>query len=208
MSISKNKLKNFVKKAIGTSLMAMTLVAGSGAAYAPTNVASAEAASVPTSVVQQLVYDYALQENPSLPPDQAGYIANAVVYYSYQYGVNPLLITSIIRNESTFNPEAVSPVGAIGLGQLMPGTASALGVDPWDVGQNIEGTCSYIATQLNNFSAQADPVSDSIAAYNAGPGAVWQYGGVPPYSETVNYVSKVENTYSDLYSALQYSLGM
>ena len=90
----------------------------------------------------------------------------------------------------------------------MPGTASALGVDPWDVGQNIEGTCSYIATQLNNFSAQADPVSDSIAAYNAGPGAVWQYGGVPPYSETVNYVSKVENTYSDLYSALQYRLGM
>lgn len=208
MSISKNKLKNFVKMAIGTSLMAMTLVAGSGAAYAPTNVASAEAASVPTSVVQQLVYDYALQENPSLPPDQAGYIANAVVYYSYQYGVNPLLITSIIRNESTFNPGAVSPVGAIGLGQLMPGTASALGVDPWDVGQNIEGTCSYIATQLNNFSAQADPVSDSIAAYNAGPGAVWQYGGVPPYSETVNYVSKVENTYSDLYSALQYRLGM
>lgn len=208
MSISKNKLKNFVKKAIGTSLMAMTLVAGSGAAYAPMNVASAEAASVPTSVVQQLVYDYALQENPSLPPDQAGYIANAVVYYSYQYGVNPLLITSIIRNESTFNPGAVSPVGAIGLGQLMPGTASALGVDPWDVGQNIEGTCSYIATQLNNFSAQADPVSDSIAAYNAGPGAVWQYGGVPPYSETVNYVSKVENTYSDLYSALQYRLGM
>ena len=183
MSISKNKLKNFVKKAIGTSLMAMTLVAGSGAAYAPTNVASAEAASVPTSVVQQLVYDYALQENPPLPPDQAGYIANA-------------------------NPGAVSPVGAIGLGQLMPGTASALGVDPWDVGQNIEGTCSYIATQLNNFSAQADPVSDSIAAYNAGPGAVWQYGGVPPYSETVNYVSKVENTYSDLYSALQYRLGM
>lgn len=203
MSISK-KIKKNMKKIAGMSILALSVAFCGNASYAPAmNAASAEEASVPTSVVQELIYDYALQENPSLTQGQANYIANAIVYYSYEYGVNPLLIASIIKNESTFNPGIVSPAGAIGLGQLMPGTADALGVNPWDAGQNIQGTCSYIATQLNNFSAQPDPVTDSIAAYNAGPNAVWSYGGVPPYTETVNYVSKVENTYNDLYYALQ-----
>lgn len=202
--MQKNSLKNHIKKILGASLLSATLIFSGNAVYTPAQyVPRAEAASVPTYIVQNLVYDYAKQENPSLSDEQANYIAQAIIYYSYQYGVNPLLITSIIRNESTFQPGVVSPAGAIGLGQLMPGTAASLGVNPWDVGQNIEGCCSYISTQLNNFSGQADPVSDSIAAYNAGPGAVWDYGGIPPYSETINYVSNVENTYSDLYGDLQ-----
>ena len=199
-------IKKKIRKIIGATLLAGTFLLSGTAVTIPAEPV-VHAQSVPASVVQGLIYDYALQNNPSLSSDQANYIAQAVVYYSYEYGVNPLLIASIIRNESSFNPEVVSSAGAIGLGQLMPGTAESLGVDPWDAGQNIQGTCSYIATQLNNFSGQADPVTDSIAAYNAGPNAVWQYGGVPPYSETINYVSKVENTYSDLYSSLQNRLG-
>jgi hypothetical protein len=88
------------------------------------------------------------------------------------------------------NPAAVSPAGAIGLFQLMPGTAAGLNVDPNDVQQNIAGGVAY----LSQLSAQfgGDP-SLTLAAYNAGPGAVAQYGGVPPYSETQTYIARVLN---------------
>jgi soluble lytic murein transglycosylase-like protein len=105
-----------------------------------------------------------------------------------KYNVDPALLRGLIRQESNFNPNAGSPAGARGLTQLMPGTAAALGVDPSVPAQAIEGGAKYLRQQLDKFGN--DPAK-ALAAYNAGPGAVQRYGGVPPYAETQNYVQKV-----------------
>ena len=105
-----------------------------------------------------------------------------------KYNVDPALLRGLIRQESNFNANATSPAGARGLTQLMPGTAAALGVDPSVPAQAIEGGAKYLRQQLDRFGG--DPAK-ALAAYNAGPGAVQRYGGVPPYAETQNYVRKV-----------------
>jgi soluble lytic murein transglycosylase-like protein len=105
-----------------------------------------------------------------------------------KYGIDPALLKGLIRQESNFNAAAHSGAGAQGLTQLMPGTASSLGVDPSDPAQAIEGGAKYLKQQLDRFGG--DPTK-ALAAYNAGPGAVAKYGGVPPYAETQNYVQKV-----------------
>ena len=92
-----------------------------------------------------------------------------------------------IEVESAYRQDAVSSAGAIGLGQLMPATARDLGVDPRDPMQNLDGSARYLAMMLESFS---DPRL-ALAAYNAGPDAVRQYGGIPPYRETQNHVARV-----------------
>src|SRR4029079_2444147 len=105
-----------------------------------------------------------------------------------KYNVDPALLRGLIRQESNFNAHATSPAAARGLDQLIPGTAAALGVDPSVPAQAIEGGAKYLRQQLDRFGN--DPAK-ALAAYNAGPGAVQRYGGVPPYAETQNYVRKV-----------------
>jgi soluble lytic murein transglycosylase-like protein len=105
-----------------------------------------------------------------------------------KYGIDPALLKGLIRQESNFDAAARSAAGAQGLTQLMPGTASALGVDPSDPVQAIDGGAKYLKQQLDRFGG--DPTK-ALAAYNAGPGAVAKYGGVPPYAETQSYVQKV-----------------
>lgn len=103
-------------------------------------------------------------------------------------GLPQELISAVMETESGFRPDAVSPTGALGLMQLMPGTAQALGVDdPCDPRQNVLGGAEYLRQQLGRFGT----IEKALAAYNAGPGAVEQYGGVPPFSETQNYVRRV-----------------
>jgi hypothetical protein len=97
------------------------------------------------------------------------------------------LFRANIAVESAFNPDARSSVGAIGLGQLMPGTADLLGVDPYDPEDNLHGSARYLLAQLEDFGS-ADL---ALAAYNAGPEAVRDYGGIPPYAETEGHVAKV-----------------
>jgi soluble lytic murein transglycosylase-like protein len=106
-----------------------------------------------------------------------------------RYGIDPALLTGLIRAESNFDPDAGSPAGAQGLTQLMPETARSLGVtDPTDPAQSIDGGARFLSEQLKAFGG--DPEL-ALAAYNAGPGAVQQYGGVPPYAETQAYVKRV-----------------
>jgi soluble lytic murein transglycosylase-like protein len=103
-------------------------------------------------------------------------------------GLPEALISAVMATESGYRTDAVSPAGAMGLMQLMPGTARALGVeDPYDARQNILGGAEYLRRQLAHFGS----VEHALAAYNAGPRAVEQYGGIPPFSETQDYVRRV-----------------
>ncbi|WP_232823057.1 lytic transglycosylase domain-containing protein [Oceanibium sediminis] len=104
-----------------------------------------------------------------------------------RHGVPVSLFLALVHQESGWNPKAVSHKGAIGLAQLMPGTARALGVDPRDPGQNLDGGARYLATQYRKFRSWRL----ALAAYNAGPEAVERYNGVPPYRETRNYVAAI-----------------
>lgn len=125
-----------------------------------------------------------------VPPEQ---IEKLVGSNAAQFGVDPALVKAIIANESGFNANATSNVGAQGLMQLMPGTASGLGVtNAYDPAQNVWGGTKYIKGLLDRFNG--DPRL-AIAAYNAGPGAVEKYNGVPPYAETQNYVQNVLASY-------------
>jgi soluble lytic murein transglycosylase-like protein len=109
-----------------------------------------------------------------------------------RHGLPEPFVHSVVAAESAYNERAVSPKGAMGLMQLMPGTAKTYGVDPADPSQNIEGGVAYLRDLLIKYNGDANL---ALAAYNAGPGAVQKYNGVPPYRETQNYVSKVLNRY-------------
>jgi hypothetical protein len=111
---------------------------------------------------------------------------DAIAVAAVRYDLSPALLDAVARTESRYDPEAVSPAGAIGIMQLMPATARALGVDPHDPVQNILGGAAYLRAQLDRFDGD---IAKALAAYNAGPGRVIQYSGVPPFTETRAYVA-------------------
>jgi len=136
----------------------------------------------------------ALKCNPALSTAEAMLIGRKIVELSAKYGVARPLIASMIKCESNFNPRAVSRAGAVGLGQLMPGTARGLGVtDSFDIAQNMEGAVQYLAAQLKRYQGRSnwEQFALGMASYNAGPGAVAKYSGIPPYRETIAYVDRV-----------------
>jgi soluble lytic murein transglycosylase-like protein len=106
-----------------------------------------------------------------------------------RYGLPRALVRSVMAAESGFAPLAVSPKGAIGLMQLMPGTAQVLGADPNDPAQNVDAGTRYLRDLLEKYNYG---LRHALAAYNAGPGAVDKYKGVPPYRETIDYISRIE----------------
>lgn len=130
-----------------------------------------------------------VEVQPKLTPQEL--ITRAAVHA----GLPPEIVHSVAKAESGYQPNAVSPKGAIGLMQLMPGTAAELNVDPHDPAQNAEAGAKYLRDLLLKYENDPHQVSKAVAAYNAGPGAVDKYKGVPPYRETVDYVNRVLREY-------------
>jgi soluble lytic murein transglycosylase-like protein len=163
-------------------------VQASPAATAPAATTATTAAPA-TSFASQLAAASAPAATPvSVAGDTTQYDA-LIQASAARNGVDPALLKGLIRAESNFDPNAGSPAGAQGLTQLMPGTAAGLGVtDVHDPAQAIEGGAKYLRSQLDAFGGDE---TKALAAYNAGPGAVTRYGGVPPYAETQQYVQRV-----------------
>ena len=130
-------------------------------------------------------------------------IANLILHYSAEYGVDPVLAASLFNQESHFRMDAYSSAGAIGIAQLMPDTAASLGYNPYDIDDNVHGGIEYLGYQLQRFSYAGNlQVSYAIAAYNAGPQAIMNYGDVPPWRETRNHVTAVAQYYQTISSII------
>jgi soluble lytic murein transglycosylase-like protein len=152
----------------------------SASAAAPATATAAGASAVPAGLASTGV-----SELPASVPFGAEITAAAK-----KHGIDPALLAGLVKQESGFNPNAGSPAGARGLTQLMPSTAAGLGVtNVLDPAQSLDGGAKYLRAQLDAFGGD---VTRALAAYNAGPGAVKRYGGVPPYAETQNYVRAVQ----------------
>lgn len=130
---------------------------------------------------------------------QSAWIAMAILHAADTCQVDPMLITAVMETESGFNFNAMSPKGAVGLMQLMPETAKSIGVNPYKPLENVLGGALYLRMQLNRFAGYGErAVTNAVAAYNAGPQAVINAGGVPNYAETRQYVVRVANNYKRL----------
>jgi len=144
---------------------------------------------IPATPAAIAVYAKVLRHfNPQLPRWQSRDLAQRVLVNAERWRIDANMLVAIVAVESSWHTHAVSSAGAIGLGQLMPGTAATLGVNPRDPKQNISGAARYLRGLMQRFGTRYPLV---FAAYNAGPKAVKDYGGVPPYDETQNYVLRV-----------------
>jgi hypothetical protein len=131
--------------------------------------------------------------NGRLSPSERQVLAERVLLLSSYYELDPRLLIALVSVESAWRTHAMSPVGARGLGQLMPGTAAALNVNAFETYENLDGTARYLRRLLMRFPNYTQRVRYryALAAYNAGPGAVDRFHGVPPYAETQSYVTHV-----------------
>lgn len=146
--------------------------------------------------------------NGRLSESTARNIAAHIINYSNRYKLDGRLVMAVVCCESNFNPHAVSRVGAMGLGQLMPGTAGDLGVgNAFNIGENLEGSTRLLKNHIVNMKAGGRPDLDAVklalACYNAGAGAVRKYKGIPPYQETQHYVKKIVRLYWQMLPAAE-----
>lgn len=183
--------KNAVKKKIKDKLpfLAAAAIIFNAGVFTPS---VSEAATI-----KDVIYQNVTRYNPI--PEQCSWITDAIMYASSVHQVDPYLIASIMQAESRYKLEVYSPAGAVGPMQLMPDTAEALGYNPYNPLENILGGARYLRIVLDDYANAGEyGVTYAVAAYNAGIGAVNEYGGVPPYRETVNYVYEVSDAYNNL----------
>lgn len=172
-----------MKKIFIALIMTLVLVGGANPAQAKD----------PYDVIRQEVSYYHSGEK------EIAWLSMAILYAAEQCQIDPLLITAVMESESAFKFNAVSPVGAVGLMQLMPATAKMIGVNPNVPLENIIGGTIYLKNQLNRFAGNgAYALGYALAAYNAGPQAVINAGGIPRIAETQSYVVRVINNYNRL----------
>jgi soluble lytic murein transglycosylase-like protein len=147
----------------------------------------------PATRVSAQIYSNSVSKPQGVELPTKSKIQDIIFRAAQKYGVDEKLVNAVVKQESGFNPNAKSKVGAMGLMQLMPATAKGLGVtNPMDPEQNVEGGVKYLKSMLNKYNGN---IILALAAYNAGPGAVDKYDGVPPYAETQNYVKSILSTY-------------
>jgi hypothetical protein len=160
---------------------------------------AAEQAAAPAAGPTMATYAAVLQTiNPKLPLEKAQAYARSVMADAWRTHLDPRFIMSIVTVESRWRANAVSRVGARGLGQLMPATAATLGVNAWNPAENLRGTSNYLKTLMDRFAGKPNAMRLAIAGYNAGPKAVERFNGIPPYAETRNYVVKVLRVWKSL----------
>ncbi len=149
--------------------------------------------AVPPALVVGVVPDEVVEKVEEEARRRGGAVDSLLRDAAARHGLDPALVRAVVSVESAFKRDAVSPKGAQGLMQLMPATAAALGVtDAFDAAQNLDGGARHLAALVQGYGGD---LKKALAAYNAGAGAVQRHGGVPPYAETKDYVSKVLRRY-------------
>jgi soluble lytic murein transglycosylase-like protein len=159
----------------------------------PACAAQPPAANNPAAV---RAYSRVLQKiNPQMPAWQSRSLAKHLLINANRWKIDANMLVALVTVESAWHTHAQSWAGAIGLGQLMPGTAAKLHVNPRDPYQNLQGAARYLYGLLTRFHDKPNRYALAFAAYNAGPKAVEEFGGIPPYAETQDYVVKVTSTW-------------
>lgn len=142
-----------------------------------------------------------LHTNLQIEPAAALRFAGETVRAARRHDIAPEFLAALLLQESAYDPRALSSAGAVGVGQFTLGTASDYGVDPFDPDASIDGAGALIGGYVAAYRGRhADPYAVALAAYNAGPGAVEQYGGVPPYHETREYIADIADRQARVYS--------
>jgi soluble lytic murein transglycosylase-like protein len=133
-----------------------------------------------------------LHTNPRISPVDALRLADATVLAAHRHGLPPEFLAATLLQESAFDPQAISSAGAVGIAQLMPSTAEGIGIDPFDPFDAIDGAAQLLSGYVRTYDGRyANAYAAALAAYNAGPGAVDAYHGVPPYAETRDYINDI-----------------
>lgn len=185
----KAPMRNTLARYVAAFFLAGTFAVSPPAQASPESLlATAQTIAVYASVLHRI--------NPQMPNWQSRDLARRVLVNAERWRLDANMLVAIVTVESRWHTKAISRAGAIGLGQLMPGTAMMLGVDPRNPGQNLSGAARYLRGLMERFGSNHYDLV--LAAYNAGPEAVESYGGIPPYDETQHYVVKVMSAWHNL----------
>lgn len=139
-----------------------------------------------------------LHTNPQIGPADAFVLSAMTVRAARSNGVAPEFLAAAILQESAYDPRALSSAGAIGIAQFEPETAAGIGVDPFDPQSSIDGAARLFADYLDRYAQYPVPFVEALAAYNAGPGAVDEHHGVPPYAETREYIDEIVDRWAKI----------